>query len=73
MTDPSSQTRSVELAYPLERNGTRYVPDSTVTLPVEEAKQLVRDGRARWVADTTTKSTEDQNAGETGMGGVSGG
>lgn len=71
MTDPNSQTRSVELAYHLERNGTRFEPNSTVTLPINEAKQLVRDGRARWV--TNYQSTTDTSAGQPGEGGVSGG
>jgi len=72
MTDPNSQpTRSVVLAYRLERNGTQFAPNSTVTLPINEARQLVRDGRARWV--NNDQSTTDTTAGQPGEGGVSGG
>lgn len=62
MTVPDGPTRAVELAYPLERDGVRYAPDSTVELPTDEAKQLVRDGRARW-------STNNTNAGPSGTEG----
>jgi len=44
-------TRRVELASPRTINGTDYPPDAVVTLPAEEARRLVRDGRARWHAE----------------------
>jgi hypothetical protein len=38
----------VELAYPLEHDGTTHNPDTTIDLPDTYAAQLVREGRARW-------------------------
>jgi hypothetical protein len=56
MTD--NQTRTVELAYPLDYDGTRYEPDATVTLPADKARQLVTDGRARWPRQPVTATTQ---------------
>lgn len=50
------ETAQVELAYPMEIDGTRYEADEVVTLPLHHhdryaqpnATQLVLDGRARW-------------------------
>lgn len=52
MTSTDKGTRTVELAYPLDVDGTRHEPDSTVELPAEKARLLVQDGRARWADNT---------------------
>jgi hypothetical protein len=39
---------AVELAYPLLVDGQAHQPDDIVDLPEGLARQLVRDGRARW-------------------------
>lgn len=77
MSDPTA-VRTVELAYPLEHDGDRYEPDATVDLPVDQAKQLVRDGRARWPGEPTaaspqSASTKDKAAGAPAQKGVTGG
>lgn len=48
--------RAVVLAYPLELDGKKHDPDSTVELPAEDARQLVQDGRARWSESSTPAS-----------------
>lgn len=71
MSDPNSgPVLAVELAYPLEHDGKKNAPDAVVELPVDMAKQLVRDGRARLAApaSNTTKAT-----GKPAQGGVTGG
>lgn len=55
MTTESEDVRQVVLAYPRTVDGRDYGPDETVSLPAEGqegAKQLVRDGRARWADNT---------------------
>lgn len=57
MTSPEAgPVKAVELAYPLEREGVRHECDAVVELPADEATQLVRDGRARWPQEQTTKA-----------------
>jgi hypothetical protein len=74
MTDPNRPTRSVVLAYPLELDGVQHEPDQTVDLPADEAKQLVRDGRARFTTQDTAAGRTGTAAGRTGNeGGVTGG
>lgn len=56
MTDQvSTDTRQVVLAYPREIDGKQYNANDKVELPAEGltgARQLVRDGRARWAPGT---------------------
>lgn len=78
MTDQPDM-RQVVLAYPREINGKLHDPDSTVELPAQGfdgAKQLVREGRARWpegtdqgrpmAAEQTTKRTRATSPGQNG-------
>lgn len=46
--------KQVTLAYPLERDGKKHRPDTTISLPDAEADRLVFDGLAR-AADKTDK------------------
>jgi hypothetical protein len=48
--------RAVVLAYPLERDGVMHAPDSRLELPLEDARQLVQEGRARWAPAEETSA-----------------
>jgi len=53
--------RQVTLAYPMVIGGAVHAPDDTIQLPAEGltgAKQLVRDGVARWAEGTDEGRTE---------------
>lgn len=63
MSSPDTQLLTVELAYPLQRDGKQHKPDAVVELPADEARQLVRDGYARWPA-TPTQQTAPATAEE---------
>lgn len=44
----AAEFRTVTLASPRTIDGKDYKPDEEVQLPLDHARRLVRDGRARW-------------------------
>lgn len=62
------ETAQVELAYPMDIDGTRYDADAVVTVPLHHhdryaavnATQLVADGRARWHTPAADEQPVDE-------------